>query len=90
MHWQCFYRTYSRRKKDGSRENFKEAMTRAVDAAAGVDSYTEAERQLVLEQALQQRCFPSGRAFWVAGTIGLKSARTLVVSTTALVQTSLT
>lgn len=63
-----FYRTYSRRKKDGSRENFKEAMTRAVDAAAEVGSYTEAERQLVLEQALQQRCFPSGRAFWVAGT----------------------
>ena len=63
-----FYRTYSRRKEDGTRESFKEAMTRAVEAAAEVGKYTEAERELVLQQALDQRCFPSGRAFWVAGT----------------------
>ena len=70
--------------------NFKEAMTRAVDAAAEVGGYTEAERQLVLEQALQQRCF-IGRAFWVAGTDWAKRAqRTLVVGIAALVQTSLT
>ena len=63
-----FYRTYSRRKADGTRESFKEAMTRAVEDAARVGKYTDEEKALVLDQALNQHCFPSGRAFWVAGT----------------------
>jgi len=63
-----FYRTYSRRKPDGSRETFKEAMTRTIDDVARVGQYTEEEKNLVLDQALNQHCFPSGRAFWVAGT----------------------
>jgi len=63
-----FYRTYSRRKEDGSRESFKEAMTRTVNDLAHIGRLTEHEHQLVLENALSQRAFPSGRAFWVAGT----------------------
>lgn len=63
-----FYRTYSRRKLDGTRENFAEAMTRCVNAIAKTGKFTDEQRQLVLTQALQQKCFPSGRAFWVAGT----------------------
>jgi len=63
-----FYRTYSRRKADGTRENFCEAMTRCVKAIAQTGKFTVEEENLVLQQALKQACFPSGRAFWVAGT----------------------
>ena len=61
-------RTYSRRKTDGTRENFEEAMLRTVNDIAAVGQYTQEEYSLVREQALKQRAFPSGRAFWVAGT----------------------
>ena len=63
-----FYRTYSRRKQDGTRENFQEAMTRTVEDIARIGQFTEEEEALVKEQALAQHSFPSGRAFWVAGT----------------------
>ena len=63
-----FYRTYSRRKADGTRENFQEAMTRTVDDLARIGKFTVEEHDLVMEQALAQHAFPSGRAFWVAGT----------------------
>lgn len=63
-----FYRTYSRRKADGTRENFKEAMTRCVEAIAKTGKFNNDQKELVLNQALKQKCFPSGRAFWVAGT----------------------
>ena len=63
-----FYRTYSRRKSDGQRESFAEAMTRCVDSIAKVGKFDSQEKDLVKEQALKQHCFPSGRAFWVAGT----------------------
>ena len=63
-----FYRTYSRRKQDGTRENFSEAMTRTIDDLAAIGKYTKEEYDLVREQALSQHAFPSGRAFWVAGT----------------------
>ena len=61
-------RTYSRRKEDGTRENFEEAMTRTIDDIARIGDFTEEEASLVKDQALAQRAFPSGRAFWVAGT----------------------
>ena len=63
-----FYRTYSRRKEDGKRENFQEAMTRTVDDIARIGKLDADEKALVMEQALSQHAFPSGRAFWVAGT----------------------
>jgi ribonucleotide reductase, class II len=43
-------------------------MTRCVEAISTTGSFTEEEKALVTEQALGQNCFPSGRAFWVAGT----------------------
>jgi len=43
-------------------------MTRCVNAIAKTGKFTEEQRELVLSQALKQHCFPSGRAFWVAGT----------------------
>jgi len=63
-----FYRTYSRRKVDGTRENFQEAMLRTVNDIAEIGEFTEQETAQVTEQALAQHAFPSGRAFWVAGT----------------------
>lgn len=63
-----FYRTYSRRKEDGKRENFQEAMLRTINDIAEIGDYTQEEYALVREQALAQKAFPSGRAFWVAGT----------------------
>jgi ribonucleotide reductase class II len=63
-----FYRTYSRRKADGTRENFEEAMLRTINDLASIGGYTGEQYALVREQALKQRAFPSGRAFWVAGT----------------------
>ena len=63
-----FYRTYSRRKADGTRESFEEAMKRCVGAIAKTGKFTAEEYSLVQDQALKQHCFPSGRAFWVAGT----------------------
>lgn len=63
-----FYRTYSRRKADGNRENFVEAMTRCVKAIAKTGKFTDDQYAFVLKEALEQRCFPSGRAFWVAGS----------------------
>lgn len=63
-----FYRTYSRRKSDGTRENFQEAMTRCVEEISRVGKFSNDELELVKDQALKQHCFPSGRAFWIAGT----------------------
>ena len=63
-----FYRTYSRRKEDGTRENFQEAMTRTVEDIGRIGEFTDEELDLVKQQALAQHAFPSGRAFWVAGT----------------------
>ena len=63
-----FLRTYSRRKADGTRENFEEAMLRTVNDIAEIGKLTQDEYALIREQALAQHSFPSGRAFWVAGT----------------------
>jgi hypothetical protein len=63
-----FLRTYSRRKADGSRENFEEAMLRTIGDIARIGKLDRDEYDLVLQQALAQHSFPSGRAFWVAGT----------------------
>ena len=63
-----FYRSYSRRKKDGKRENYVESITRTINAIAEVGKFTNKQREACLEMALNQHCFPSGRALWVAGT----------------------
>lgn len=63
-----FYRSYSRRKEDGTRESFEEAITRTISAIAEIGSFTETQKDLALRMALDQHCFPSGRSLWVAGT----------------------
>lgn len=63
-----FYRSYSRRKEDGTRENFEEAITRTISAIADIGNFTDEQRNLALTTGLGQYCFPSGRSLWVAGT----------------------
>jgi ribonucleotide reductase class II len=63
-----FYRSYSRRKPDGTRESYPEAITRTVNDLADIGGLTEEQRALCLEMGLKQHAFPSGRALWVAGT----------------------
>lgn len=63
-----FYRSYSRRKDDGTRESFQEAITRTVSDIARIGSFTEEQEDLAMKMGLAQHCFPSGRALWVAGT----------------------
>lgn len=63
-----FYRTYSRRKPNGQRESFKEAMTRTINDISKVGKLSKKETKLIKEQALEQHTFPSGRSFWVAGS----------------------
>lgn len=63
-----FYRSYSRRKEDGSRENYKEAIERTVTAIAEVGNFNKWEKDLCMKMAQSQHCLPSGRSLWVAGT----------------------
>jgi ribonucleotide reductase class II len=63
-----FYRSYSRRKPDGTRESYPEAITRTVNDLADIGGLTKEQRALCLEMGLKQHAFPSGRALWVAGT----------------------
>lgn len=63
-----FYRSYSRRKEDGTRENFEEAITRTISAIADIGNFTDEQRNIALTSGLGQYCFPSGRSLWVAGT----------------------
>lgn len=63
-----FYRSYSRRKGDGTRENFAEAIHRTISDIADIGHFTKEQRELALEMGLKQHCFPSGRSLWVAGT----------------------
>lgn len=63
-----FYRSYSRRKEDGTRENFEEAITRTINAISEIGELTPEQKALCLDMGLKQHCFPSGRSLWVAGT----------------------
>jgi ribonucleotide reductase class II len=63
-----FYRSYSRRKEDGTRENFSEAIHRTITDIAHIGGFTMEQLNLAMEMGLRQHCFPSGRSLWVAGT----------------------
>ncbi len=64
-----FNRTYSRRREEnGQREIFPEMVDRVIDDIVSLGSFTDEEAELVKEQALEQRVFPSGRWLWVGGT----------------------
>ena len=63
-----FYRSYSRRKADGTRESYQEAIERTVNDLADIGGLSDEQRALCIDMGLKQHAFPSGRALWVAGT----------------------
>lgn len=63
-----FYRTYSRRRPDGSRETWSEVCDRTLADIARLGRFTPQERQLVERLQRQLKALISGRALWVMGT----------------------
>jgi ribonucleotide reductase class II len=63
-----FYRTYSRRRPDGSRETWGEVCERTLADIARLGRFTPQERQLVERLQRQLKALISGRALWVMGT----------------------
>ncbi len=63
-----FYRTYSRQKENGQRENWGEVCHRVVTGLKELGNLTEAEAQEILTEMLALRSLPSGRWLWVGGT----------------------
>ena len=62
------YRSYMRINDDGTRETWKQGVTRSVNGLAKIGQLTESQRELVLDQVLKVHSLPAGRALWVAGT----------------------
>jgi ribonucleotide reductase class II len=63
-----FYRTYSRRRPDGSRETWSEVCDRTLADIARLGRFTPQERELVERMQQQLKALISGRALWVMGT----------------------
>ncbi|MFS8882061.1 ribonucleoside-triphosphate reductase, adenosylcobalamin-dependent [Synechococcus sp. R55.3] len=63
-----FYRTYSRRRPDGSRETWSEVCDRTLADIARLGRFTPQERELVERLQRQLKALISGRALWVMGT----------------------
>jgi ribonucleotide reductase class II len=63
-----FYRTYSRRRPDGSRETWGEVCERTLADIARLGRFTPQERELVERMQQQLKALISGRALWVMGT----------------------
>ena len=67
-----FYRTYSRKKPDGSRESWAEVCDRTIEALVELGKLTESEAQLVRDSQTKITSLPSGRWLWVGGSDWLK------------------
>lgn len=63
-----FYRTYSRRKEDGTRETWNEVVDRVSNWIARVGKLSNSEQELVRKYFNEQKSFASGRDLWVGGT----------------------
>ncbi len=63
-----FYRTYSRRRQDGSRETWSDVCNRTLADIARLGRFTPQERELVERLQRQLKALISGRALWVMGT----------------------
>ena len=68
-----FYRTYSRRKEDNSRESYAEMVERVIDDIVDLGELGAEDDALVRTMAEQQHALPSGRWLWVGGTSWIKS-----------------
>lgn len=63
-----FYRTYSRRRPDSSRETWSDVCDRTLADIARLGRFTPQERELVERLQRQLKALISGRALWVMGT----------------------
>ena len=63
-----FYRTYSRRNEDGSRESYAQMVDRVITDIVDLGQLSEEDDALVRTMAEQQHALPSGRWLWVGGT----------------------
>lgn len=63
-----FYRTYSRKHEDGTRESFDEVCTRVIEGLGRLGKFTQDEEELVASQLKQKHMLPSGRWLWIGGT----------------------
>ena len=75
-----FYRTYSRRKEDGTRENFKEAMTRTIDDIARIGKLSPEEHALIMEQAIAQKKTVASSNLSILSYCSLKLLKDALVS----------
>ena len=70
-----FYRSYSRRKDDGTRETFSEVSKRVLSGLKELGKLTAEECDLISEVLTSKQMLPSGRWLWVGGTEWSKSPK---------------
>ena len=70
-----FYRSYSRRKDDGTRETFSEVSERVLSGLKELGKLTENESDLISEVLSSKQMLPSGRWLWIGGTEWSKSPK---------------
>ena len=70
-----FYRSYSRRKNDGTRETFAEVSKRVVQGLRELGKLTDAECELIEETLADKHTLPSGRWLWNGGTAWSKEPK---------------
>ncbi len=63
-----FYRTYSRRRSDGSRETWQQVCDRTVQDIAALGRFSSEEQEVVDRMQRGLKALSSGRALWVMGT----------------------
>lgn len=63
-----FYRTYSRRLPDGTRESWRDMVDRTTKGLAELGKLTESEAALIRAHQLDTTALTSGRWQWVGGT----------------------
>jgi ribonucleotide reductase, class II len=63
-----FFRTYSRRHNDGTRETWEKVCDRTILGLVELGKLTPAEAQLIESTERNLKALPSGRWLWVGGT----------------------
>ena len=63
-----FFRSYSRKKTNGQRENWSEVGERNLSGLQKLGNLSEEELNLMKEMQKNQKAQPSGRWLWIGGT----------------------
>ncbi len=67
-----FYRTYSRRNEDGTRESWLEVCQRTLAGLQELGNLSDEEMSLIAEMQQELKALTSGRWLWVGGTDWVK------------------